>query len=92
MTMMMALLTGSTICIRMRKCPAPSMRAASSSSSGMPAKEVRMMMMLYALAALGRMTAQMVFSSPRLRTSMNVGTTQVPFPNYIKLEKKTGKS
>lgn len=28
----------------------------------------------------------------RIRPSMTVGTTQVPFPNYIKLEKKTGKS
>ena len=28
----------------------------------------------------------------RVKPSMNVGTTQVPFPNYIKLEKKTGKS
>ena len=27
----------------------------------------------------------------RVKPSMNVGTTQVPFPNYIKLEKKTGK-
>ena len=28
----------------------------------------------------------------RIRPSMTVGTTQVPFPNYIKIEKKTGKS
>lgn len=28
----------------------------------------------------------------RVKPSMNVGTTQVPFPNYIKLEKKTGRS
>ncbi len=28
----------------------------------------------------------------RVRPSMNVGGSQVPFPNYIKLEKKTGKS
>ena len=28
----------------------------------------------------------------RIRPSMTVGTTQVPFPNYIKLEKKTGTS
>ena len=28
----------------------------------------------------------------RIRPSMNVGGTQVPFPDYIKLEKKTGKS
>ena len=27
----------------------------------------------------------------RIRPSMSVGTTQVPFPNYITLEKKTGK-
>lgn len=26
----------------------------------------------------------------RIRPSLSVGTTQVPFPNYIKLEKKTG--
>lgn len=28
----------------------------------------------------------------RIRPSLSVGTSQVPFPNYIKLEKKTGKS
>lgn len=28
----------------------------------------------------------------RIRPQLTVGTTQVPFPNYIKLEKKTGKS
>ena len=28
----------------------------------------------------------------RVKPSINVGGTQVPFPNYIKLEKKTGKS
>ena len=28
----------------------------------------------------------------RVKPSISVGTTQVPFPNYIKLEKKTGKS
>ena len=28
----------------------------------------------------------------RIRPSMTVGTTQVPFPNYIKIEKQTGKS
>ena len=28
----------------------------------------------------------------RVRPSLSVGTTQVPFPNYITLEKKTGKS
>ncbi|MBO7576567.1 MAG: LEA type 2 family protein [Bacteroidales bacterium] len=28
----------------------------------------------------------------RIRPSMTVGTSQVPFPNYIKLEKKTGRS
>lgn len=28
----------------------------------------------------------------RVRPSLSVGSTQVPFPNYIKLEKKTGKS
>ena len=28
----------------------------------------------------------------RVKPSMNVGTTQVPFPNYITLEQKTGKS
>jgi len=28
----------------------------------------------------------------RIHPSMTVGTTQVPFPNYIKIEKKTGKS
>jgi LEA14-like dessication related protein len=28
----------------------------------------------------------------RIRPSMTVGTTQVPLPNYIKIEKKTGKS
>ena len=28
----------------------------------------------------------------RVRPSLSVGTAQVPFPNYIKLEKKTGKS
>lgn len=28
----------------------------------------------------------------RIRPIMTVGTTQVPFPNYIKIEKKTGKS
>lgn len=28
----------------------------------------------------------------RVKPSMNVGDTQVPFPNYIKLEKKTGSS
>ena len=28
----------------------------------------------------------------RVKPSMNVGTTQVPFPNYITLEKKTGSS
>ena len=28
----------------------------------------------------------------RVRPSLSVGTTQVPFPNYIKLEQKTGKS
>lgn len=28
----------------------------------------------------------------RVRPSLSVGTTQVPFPDYIKLEKKTGKS
>lgn len=27
----------------------------------------------------------------RIRPQLTVGTTQVPFPNYIKLEKKTGK-
>jgi hypothetical protein len=27
-----------------------------------------------------------------VKPSINVGGTQVPFPNYIKLEKKTGKS
>lgn len=27
----------------------------------------------------------------RVRPSLSVGSTQVPFPNYIKLEKKTGK-
>ena len=28
----------------------------------------------------------------RVKPSLSVGTVQVPFPNYIKLEKKTGKS
>lgn len=28
----------------------------------------------------------------RVKPSLSVGSTQVPFPNYIKLEKKTGKS
>lgn len=28
----------------------------------------------------------------RIRPSLSVGTSQVPFPNYIKLEKKTGRS
>ena len=28
----------------------------------------------------------------RVKPSISVGTTQVPFPNYIKLEKKTGSS
>lgn len=28
----------------------------------------------------------------RVRPSLSVGTSQVPFPNYIKLEKKTGRS
>lgn len=28
----------------------------------------------------------------RVRPSLSVGTTQVPFPNYITLEKKTGSS
>lgn len=28
----------------------------------------------------------------RIRPSLSVGTSQVPFPNYINLEKKTGKS
>lgn len=28
----------------------------------------------------------------RVKPSINVGGTQVPFPNYIKLEKKTGSS
>lgn len=28
----------------------------------------------------------------RVRPKLSVGSTQVPFPNYIKLEKKTGKS
>ena len=28
----------------------------------------------------------------RVRPSLSVGTTQVPFPNYINLEKKTGTS
>ena len=52
--------SGSTTCRKMRMCPAPSMRAASMSSSGMPMKNCRARKMPKAAAAPGRITPQYV--------------------------------
>ena len=65
----------------MRIWPAPSMRAASSSSSGIDLKDVRVIMILNTESAVGRMIAARVFSMPRVRTTMYVG--MIPPLNII---------
>ena len=52
--------SGSTILSKIFISEQPSMRAASSSSSGIERKKVRMMIMLYTLSISGTMSAQIV--------------------------------
>ncbi|MNP13416.1 hypothetical protein D3C76_1056970 [compost metagenome] len=70
----MGLESGSTMLHRMRKCPAPSIRADSSRLTGMLLEiAVFMISRLNALKACGRMSADHVSSMPRLLISIYSG-------------------
>ena len=70
---MTALDSGSTMVRRMRKSLAPSMRAASMSSGGMPMKKDRITMKLNPAKTPGRISDQIELSRPSCLTMRNMG-------------------